>query len=138
MHHFENISFIVGGCVRRWGVVVIDITSFFFFTRTTRVLRSVRHSSIKAPVRPVRPPALSTTALHFILSIRSFVKKSLWPCDNVSQIRRQVAGTSRPPLPTTSCTCSIGVFLIDYKYFTLRLASYSKVCFPARYAPYQA
>ena len=40
-----------------------------FFIRTLRFLRSVRHSSISAPVRPVRPRARSTRALHFILSI---------------------------------------------------------------------
>ena len=45
----------------------VDIlSSVLFLTRTVRFLLSVRHSSIKAPVRPVRPSAGSTTALHFI------------------------------------------------------------------------
>ena len=41
----------------------------YFFTKTLRFLRSVRHSSISAPVRPVRPPARSTLALHFMVAI---------------------------------------------------------------------
>ena len=49
----------------------------YFLHQTLRFLRSVRHSSISAHVRPVRPPARSTTSLHsiwsipFILSVRS-------------------------------------------------------------------
>ena len=34
---------------------------------------------------------------HFVLSIPSLEKITLWPSDNVSQIPRQVAGTPRTP-----------------------------------------
>ena len=75
------------------------------------------------------------------MSIRSLAKFTLWLSDNVSQIfiPRQVAGTPRPPSPLYYVRyMQYRLFLGGQNFFTLRLASYSKVWFATRYTtPYQ-
>ena len=75
------------------------------------------------------------TYTHFILSIRSLEKNTLRPSDNVSQIPHQVAEALLAPPPHYE---RYRLFFVGGQhFFTLRLASYSKLWFAARYAPYE-